>query len=137
MKNSLVQLGDYSQQEKREIVRDYFGPPGAEETPRCPNCGELLQFDVGHAPGGHFQMQVSCPDCHTAFGWEQTEPEQPFKPLYLNYFVERYQRNETIRCPIDDCYVTYAEFSDGVVEFRCLYCNRRGKASVPPGTTDS
>ena len=130
MKESLVQLGDYTQQEKKEIVRDYFGPPGAEEVPRCPHCGETLRFDTRHAPGGHFQIQVSCPACQTTFGWEQSGQEQPWKPIYLNYFVERYQCNETIRCPIDDCYVTYAEFSDGVVEFRCPYCNRRGKAEV-------
>ena len=125
-------MAEYSQEEKDEIVRDYFGPSGAEETPRCPHCGELLQFDTRHIPDGHFQMQVSCPDCQAAFSWEQTGQEQPWKPLYLNYFTERYQLNETIRCPIDDCYITYAEFSDGVVEFRCPYCNRRGKAEVVP-----
>ena len=76
MKESLVQLGDYTQQEKKEIVRDYFGPPGAEEVPRCPHCGETLRFDTRHAPGGHFQIQVSCPACQTTFGWEQTCQEQ-------------------------------------------------------------
>lgn len=117
--------------EQDEIIRDYFGPSGAEETPRCPHCGELLQFDVRHAPGAHFQLQVSCPDCRkTAFCWEQTKPAQLWKPIYLNYFVERYQLNEMIRCPIDDCYVTWLEFSDEVVEFRCPYCNRRGKAPI-------
>ena len=130
-------MAEFSQEEQDEIIRDYFGSSGAEETPRCPHCGELLQFDIRHAPGGHFRMQVSCPDCHTTFGWEQTDQEQPWKPLHLNYFVERYQLHEMIRCPIDDCYVTYAEFSDGVVEFRCPFCNRRGKAPVSPTTTDS
>ena len=123
-------MAEYSPQEKEEIVRDYFGPSGAEEAPRCPHCGDLLQFSIQHAPGSRFQIEVSCPDCQGAFRWEQTAQEQPWKPLYLNYFVERYPLNETIRCPIDDCSITYAEFSDGVVEFRCPYCNRRGKAPV-------
>lgn len=126
----MAERAEYSQQERDEIVRDYFGPSGAEETPRCPHCGELLQFDNRHVPGGRFQMQVNCPACHRAFGWEQTSLEQPWKPIQLNYFVERYRVNDTIRCPVDDCYITYAEFSDGVVEFRCPYCNRRGKAEV-------
>jgi hypothetical protein len=124
-------MAEFSPEEQDEIIRDYFGPSGAEETPRCPRCGDLLQFDVRHASGTHFQMQVSCSDCHTTdFHWEQTEPEQPWKPLHLNYFVERYRLNERIRCPIDDCYISFFEFSDEVVEFRCPYCNRRGKASV-------
>ncbi len=123
-------MAEYSPQKKEETVRDYFGPLGAEETPRCPHCGDLLQFDMQRATGSRFQMQVSCPGCRAAFGWEQTDQEQPWKPIYLNYFVERYQLTETIRCPVDDCYITYAEFNDGMVEFRCPYCNRRGKAET-------
>ncbi len=130
MKGSSAEMAEYSQKEQEEIVRDYFGPLGAEETPRCPHCGELLQFETRQEPGGRFQMQVDCPDCLRAFRWEQADQEQPWKPIHLNYFVERYQQNERIRCPIDDCYISYVEFSDGVVEFRCPYCNRRGKATV-------
>ncbi len=130
MKETLVQLGDYTRQEKKEIVRDYFGPSGAEETPRCPHCGETLRINTQHSPGGTFQMQVSCPDCQNSFEWDQAGQKQPWKPIHLNYFVECYQCNETIRCPIDDCYITISEFSDEVVEFRCPYCNRRGKADV-------
>ncbi|MEE8349591.1 MAG: hypothetical protein V3R94_08480 [Acidobacteriota bacterium] len=120
----------YSQVEQSDIVRDYFGPLGAEETPRCPHCGELLHFDTRQVAGSQFQMKVQCSECPAVFRWEQTEPEQPWKPLYLKYFVEGYQGNDRIRCPLDDCYISYTEFNDGVVEFRCPFCNRRGRATV-------
>lgn len=129
--HSPAEMANYSKKEKDEIIRDYFGPPGAEENPRCPLCGELLQFNANHRPDGNFQIQVSCPECQTSFSWKQIQQEQPWKPLHLNYFIERYGMNATIRCPFDDCYVIYTEFSDGVLEFRCPYCNHRGKAQLP------
>ena len=49
----------------------------------------------------------------------------------MEYFLERYRLGDVLRCPIDDCYVNYVEFSDAIIEFRCPYCNRRGKAHLP------
>ena len=126
-------MPQYSEQEKDQIIREYFGPAGVEENPRCPHCGEVLRFDSDYrtdSPG--FRVDVACPDCGAGFTWEQSKPEQPWKPLHLAYFVERYKLSDVLRCPVDDCYVVYAEFSDGVLEFRCPYCNRRGK-SEPAG----
>ncbi len=129
----------YSDKEKEEIIRDYFGPPGTEENPRCPTCGEVLRLDGLHDSGsGQFRIEVSCPDCKASFSWQQNYLQQPWKNLHLQYFVERYTTHEPIRCPLDDCYVIYTEFTDRIVEFRCPYCNHRGKAQLPePSPEDS
>ena len=126
-------MAEYSEKEKDEIIRDYFGPPGADENPRCLMCGEVLRFEILSQGGsGKFQISVSCPDCRANFSWEQSQQQQPWKSLHLQYFLERYRADDPIRCPLDDCYVIYTEFSDSVVEFRCPYCNRRGKTQLPP-----
>ena len=129
----------YSEKEKEEIVRDYFGPPGTEENPRCPTCGEVLRFDALHDSGSSlFRIEVSCPDCKANFSWEQNRLHQPWKHLHMQYFMERYRAHEPLRCPLDDCYVIYTEFTDRIVEFRCPYCNRQGKAPLPePSPEDS
>ena len=122
----------YSKEEQEEIIRDYFGPPGTEENPRCPTCGEVLRLDGLHDSGsGQFRIEVSCPDCKANFSWQQDYLQQPWKELHLQYFVERYTTHEPIRCPLDDCYIIYTEFTDRIVEFRCPYCNHRGKAQLP------
>ena len=122
---------ELSKEEKDEIIRDYFGPPGAEENPRCPGCGEVLRFDALHDTGSSlFRIEVSCPDCKANFSWEQNLLHQPWKDLHLQYFMERYRTHQLIRCPLDDCYVIYTEFTDRIVEFRCPYCNHRGKAQI-------
>ena len=128
-------VANYSEKDRDEIIRDYFGPPGAEENPRCPICGEVLRFDTLYQSGGSkFQIRVSCPDCQAHFSWEQGQQQQPWKSLHLQYFLERYLTNDRIRCPLDDCYVVFTEFSDRVLEFRCPYCNHRGKAQLPAPT---
>jgi len=124
-------MGQYSSEEQDEIIRDYFGPPGSEEVPRCPHCGELLNFDTHYSPSRDFHVHTSCKKCQITFHWKQPQQIHPWKPIHINYFLERYQTDQSIRCPIDDCYITYSEFSDSVVEFRCPYCNHRGKAQVP------
>ncbi len=127
-----------TEQEKDEIIRDYFGPGGAEENPRCPSCGEVLRFDALHDSGsGQFQIEVGCPDCGANFSWQQNHLQQPWKELHVQYFMERYTAREPLRCPLDDCYVIYAEFTDRVLEFRCPYCNRRGRAQLPPQPDES
>jgi len=130
---------EFSEKEKEEIIRDYFGPPGTEENPRCPTCGEVLRFDALHVTGSSlFRIEVSCPDCKAHFSWEQNQLHQPWKELHMQYFMERYTTHELLRCPLDDCYVIYTEFTGRIVEFRCPYCNRRGKAQLPePSPEDS
>ena len=115
-------------EEKDHIIRDYFGPASDQENPRCPHCGEVFKFSLNYpSKHKHLTISVHCPECSTHFTWKQTSAEQSWNPLHLQYFEERYRIDQTIRCPRDDCYVTYTEFNDGVVEFRCPYCNHRGK----------
>ena len=124
-------MAGYSSQEEDQIIRDYFGPPGGEENPRCPGCGKVLRFDLDYATvGNRLRLRVSCSECATSFIWQQPHQEQTWKPLHLQYFVERYRMGQTIRCPVDDCYISYAEFTSGVLEFRCAYCNHRGKLTL-------
>ena len=118
----------YSDQEKDRIIRDYFGLAGKDENPRCPSCGEVLVLQAEYRT--HFHIHVSCPDCGARFTWEQCHLVQPWKSLHLEYFLECYRLGDVLRCPVDDCYVNYVEFSDRIIEFRCPYCNRRGKARL-------
>lgn len=128
----------YSDQEKDRIIRDYFGPASKEEAPRCPGCGEVLLFDVICGDeSSSLQVRVSCPDCQARFTWEQSQLEQKWNPLHLAYFLERYRLSDFPRCPLDDSYVTYTEFNDAVVEFRCPYCNRRGRTRRLPKSGES
>lgn len=125
----------YSDREKSTIIREYLGPAGKDETPRCPRCGEVLQFRSEYRNGVAVPgIEVHCSECQRRFTWEPSQPAQPWKLLHLEYFVERYKLGGVIRCPADDCYVTYTEFSDDVIEFRCPYCNRRGRAKRPRPT---
>lgn len=122
----------FTDEEKDQIIREYFGPAGAGENPRCPFCGEVLDFDSGFRSDiSAFRIRVSCSDCGAGFVWEQHRPEQPWRPIHLQYFLERYRLGDVLRCPLDDCSVAYTEFSDGVIEFRCPYCNRRGRTRQP------
>lgn len=125
-------MSEYSQEEQERIVQEYFSAQGSEAHPRCPHCGELLKFHSTYpAHNTGFEVRISCPECAADFVWKQTQPEQSWKPLHLDYFIERYQFSNLIRCPVDDCCVTCTEFSDGILEFRCPYCNRRGKVQRP------
>ncbi len=120
----------YSQSERDEIVLEYFSGAGADERPSCPRCGEDLEIESQAIQFFGLQLQVRCDSCSTSFAWSQPQPERPWKDLYLDYFAERYLRGEDLRCPHDDAFVTHAEFSDGVVQFNCPYCNRRGRVIV-------
>ena len=77
-------------------------------------------------------MNVNCDDCCCSFIWQQPVEVWPWKPVQLQYFVERYRAGEAIRCPRDDCNIAYTEFSDKIIEFRCPYCNGRGRADLNP-----
>lgn len=119
----------FSRDEKEQIVRDYFGPAGSEETPRCPHCGEELDFR--QEPGsGAIRLVVNCRECANGFSWEPQAEVRPWEDLHLRYFVERYRSGQRPRCPVDDCFIQWAEFPEGVLEFRCPYCNRRGRVAL-------
>ncbi len=131
MSASFSLMAHYSDKEKEEIIKHYFGPSEEGENPRCPHCGELLHFkSIYDSPDPHLKIAVSCPDCQAHFTWNQPGSGEPWKPLHLDYFLERYRIGQSIRCPFDDCYVTYTEFSDAVVEFRCPYCNHRARVAL-------
>ncbi len=115
-----------------QIVREYFGPGGAGECPICPGCGEDLEIESRSVAGFGLQLQIHCLGCEALSTWVQPQPIRDWKTLHLDYFAECYLLEETIRCPYDDCYVTWAEFNDGVVQFNCPYCNRRGRIVVTP-----
>ncbi|MFQ5737878.1 MAG: hypothetical protein ACE5JX_02615 [Acidobacteriota bacterium] len=120
----------YTKHQQAEIIRQYFQQAGAEEAPQCPLCGEPLQIQCGSQDLFGLQVEVSCRECGKSFLWAQPQPEREWKKLHLGYFLERYASGERMRCPLDDCFVSYAEFSDGVVQFNCPYCNRRGKVRI-------
>lgn len=118
----------YSEQEREEIVRAYFASHEEGEDPRCPECGELLEIESDYTSiSASPVLEGHCPDCHRTFSWTQTQAEQPWKELHLRYFLERFKADRPLRCPFDDCSVIAVDFEDGVLEFRCPYCNHRGR----------
>ncbi|MGH9341490.1 MAG: hypothetical protein ACRD1R_18355 [Acidobacteriota bacterium] len=121
-------MPEFTDSEKDQIIRGYFSSDGKEEKPGCPHCGEFLNFQSEFDAASRRQMlKVFCPECRAAFTWWQDNLDQSWSPLHLQYFLERYRTGQPVRCPIDDSRVTYAEFSDNVLDFRCPYCNRRGQ----------
>ena len=123
-------MSEYTPEERDQIVRDYFGPAGADAPPRCPNCGETLLFTrLDRAE--KFTVRISCSECQSSFEWKKGRDQEAWKPLHLEYFLERFRSGNKLRCPFDDCYVLCTEFSDGILEFRCPYCNRRGQTQLP------
>ncbi len=126
-------MSNLSPQQQNRVAREYFGPEGSGECALCPRCGEELEIAPGMVAGFGLQLRIECPGCASVATWIQPQPVREWKTLYLEYFAERYLTQETIRCPYDDCYVTWAEFNDGVVQFNCPYCNRRGRIVVEKG----
>lgn len=121
-------MASYSEDEKKAVIRSHFGAQTEEKQPACPHCGEELWVTSNYrAEEGRIEIFVHCPDCGGRFSWIQERSPQPWKPIQLAYLEERYRAGEVPRCPADDCRVTILEFSDGVLEFRCPYCNRRGR----------
>ncbi len=119
----------YSEEEREQIVVEYFGPGSPKENPRCPNCGEVLQLQSVYPSGSSvFRLSIRCPDCQAEAVWEQARPREPWTDLQLAYCRERYSKGEAPRCPVDDCYVICSEYNDGIIDYRCPYCNRSGRA---------
>ena len=117
-------MPSYPESDRQQILREYFR--GADDAPLCPACGEDLEIRLD-LDSEHPLLDVSCPGCRRRFRWAQEQDEQPWRPLYLAYFVERLRKGRPLRCPIDDSRVVTVDFGDGVVEFRCPFCNRRGR----------
>ena len=112
------------------IVREYFGPGGVGECPICQDCGHDLEIRSNFLTGFGLQLKIRCRECDALSTWLQPQPVRDWKTLHLDYFAECYLLEQTIRCPYDDCYVTWAEFNDQVIQFNCPYCNRRGRIIV-------
>jgi hypothetical protein len=120
-------MSSYTGEEREEILLDYFGSTSDEE-PLCPDCGETLQFRSRYPSGDSpFRLQADCPDCRAGFIWEQTRTRENWTSIQLSYCLERYRQGDMPRCPVDDCYIVCTEYSGGMVEFRCPYCNRAGR----------
>ena len=119
-----------SPKQKESVVRAYFTQTGAEEAPECLSCHREWEIRQSVLPALGLQLEVRCPSCSEAFSWSQPQPVREWKELHLRYFAERYLTEQLVRCPYDDCYVSYAEFEGGVVQFNCPLCNRRGQIVV-------
>lgn len=101
----------------------------------CSSCGEDLSVGLDYgAASGKMRVKVECCNCDHVHFWTQSESEGKWDPLHLRYFLERVRADQEVRCPYDDCFVTYCEYPDGWIEFRCLYCNRRGRVYAARGT---
>jgi hypothetical protein len=106
-----------------DLVREFFSLR-EEGSPVCPNCGRELDFDFVYSET--VEIEITCRQCQERWFWNQHRPERPWSQLHLQYFSERYRAGQPIHCPFDDCQVCVLEHSGGMIEFRCLFCNRRG-----------
>ncbi|HUG42909.1 MAG TPA: hypothetical protein VMN76_01600 [Acidobacteriota bacterium] len=117
----------YSRAEKNEIVREFFSGAGPEDLPVCGHCGEEFEIRMEYLKESVL-VRVDCPGCANGFSWRPPAATSDWQALHLQYFSERASDDRPIRCPYDDSYVLSTEFSDGSMEFRCPYCNRKGRA---------
>jgi len=122
-----MECPEYSEEERTRVILEFLGPAGDGELPLCPACGEALEFKSIVTKIAGLQFDVRCGSCGRCFTWAQPQPEREWRALHMRYFIECYQTEQSPRCPYDDCYVSYAEFGDGVVQFNCPFCNRRGR----------
>jgi hypothetical protein len=110
--------------EAGRLVREYFA---GKEAPLCEKCGEELVFTSDYALGDRLCLKISCRGCGRKLNWQQSRSPGGWTVVHLNYFLERVAQDQVPRCPIDDSSVSFAEFEGGVIEFRCPFCNRRGR----------
>lgn len=116
-------MSSFEADELEEIVLSHFGD---KEPSACPGCGRQLEIQSSVIPGFGLHLKFHCAGCARSGEWQQPQPSRDWKPLHLEYFREALREERPIRCPIDDSYVTFAEFESGIVQFVCPYCNRRG-----------
>lgn len=114
--------------ETDQIAREFFA---GNESPLCPRCGEELLFRLDYELDRRPRLRMSCVGCGLRFSWRQEGPPGEWEPLHMTYFVERVAQGQVPRCPIDDSGISFAEFEGGILEFRCPYCNRRGRVEAP------
>lgn len=117
----------FSKEEKEAIIRSYFGADADPGWSLCRLCGEDFVFRLDLDPEAGARVRVHCTGCAGGFTWRQSLPAGRWKSLHLSYFEERYRLSQPLKCPLDDCIVTAIELPEGVVEFRCPFCNRRGR----------
>ncbi len=110
--------------EADRLVREYFG---GRERPLCGECGEELEFRTDYSIRDLLRLEIHCPGCGRRLDWRQTRSPGLWEPLHLIYFHERMVQGQAPRCPFDDSGVSVAEFEGGLLEFRCPFCNRRGR----------
>lgn len=125
----MLKVQDQNRVEETErLVREYFA---GSEPPLCEQCGEELVFRTDYGVENRLCLRISCRGCGLKRSWRQSHSPVAWEPLHLSYFLEMVARGQLPRCPIDDSGVNFAEFEGGLVEFRCPFCNRRGRASLP------
>jgi hypothetical protein len=117
-------------QEAERLAHEYFS---GNESPLCENCGEELLFRTDYGPENRFGLRISCAGCGRRLRWRQHESPGEWDTLHLRYFLERVTQGDAPRCPIDDSGISFAEFEGGVLEFRCPFCNRRGRIEATEG----
>lgn len=116
--------------ESEDLAREYFA---GNEPPLCGRCGEelLVRIDYGSRP--RLSLEMSCSGCGKTWKWQQTDSPGRWDALHVNYFLERTRQNRVPRCPFDDSSISFAEFEGGIIEFRCPFCNRRGRGNAGEG----
>lgn len=120
---------DFLPDEIDQLVREYFR---GEET-LCFACGGDVKCALETDSSGTPQLMGRCLGCQKVFEWRQNTAIGKWRRIHLNYFLECRRKGLPPRCPIDDSTVFYMEYSDGLLEFRCPYCNRRGSIEAPAG----
>ena len=119
----LIQL-ETNDPKVEELVREFLNFED-DDIPICESCDNEYEFsfDYSENPG----IKIVCAQCGEIMFWEQNPPIKMWQELHLDYFMERYLEGESIQCPFDDCQVSVIEYADDLLEFRCLFCNRRGR----------
>lgn len=124
--DNLVQL-EVEDSRVEEIVKEFLRSE-AGDLPVCEDCETEFQFQFSYSESP--RIEIFCQICGIQLVWQQNRSVGVWAGLHLDYFMERYLNDDTIRCPFDDCRVNIVEHSDGLLEFRCLFCNRTGSRSA-------
>ncbi len=120
----------YHSEEVEALVRDYFS---LTEPPCCIHCGEDVAVSLDYSERPSVALDLCCSGCDATGHWRIPDAVDQWEPLHLAYLQECVRLGRPPRCPMDDCRVNYAEFEGNLLEFRCPYCNRRGRGlGAPP-----
>ncbi len=115
------------------IVRAFFRAERIDGESLCSSCGGSIEVRLRYPALSEDResLEIHCRECGRQGRWVQERPAEDWKDVHMSYFLECQSHGRAPLCPIDDSSVLYFEFSDGVFEFRCPYCNRRGRGSQP------